>query len=400
MAASLPASVGVDSPRARRVLAASNLGLVCTGLYATAFGPALPFLADDFGVSLDSAGLLLTALFLGSITASAALAFRFHRLEPRLVGAAGLAIVASGLVLLGLAPSWQTAIASAVLLGVGDGLLVASAHAIAASVAVNPGAAINRLNLYFAFGATVGPIWSGAILSQTGERGLLFAGIALVAVIAAALLLAGGSAPTLHTHDTNDPLRPHGATPWVMGVVLCLYVGAEFGLGSWVSSYSKDAFGTGVMAGAFVTAGYWGALAVGRMVSTSLFERGQRSSTVLTAAIVGALITSTILVASGGNAAAGIAAALATGFFFGPIWPSAIAAASERARANAPALMVTVGNAGGLVFPWLQGRVLVSSGSSSAIAVTAVLCAGMLVVAGTFLFVTSRKGTGRGASLE
>ncbi|MGH2633447.1 MAG: MFS transporter, partial [Tepidiformaceae bacterium] len=382
MALSTTTGQAIDSPRARRVLAASNLGLVCTGLYATAFGPALPFLADDFGVSLDSAGLLLTALFLGSITASASLAFRFHRLEPRLVGAAGLLVVASGLVLLGVAPSWQTALGCAVLLGLGDGLLVASAHAIAASVAANPGAAINRLNLYFAFGATVGPIWSGAILSQTGERGLLFAGIALVALIAAVLLIAGGNVPARHTHDTSDPLRPHGATPWVMGAVLCLYVGAEFGLGSWVSSYSKDAFGTGVMAGAFVTAGYWGALAVGRMVSTSLFERGQRSSTVLSGAIVGALITSTILVASGGHAAAGITAALATGFFFGPIWPSAIAAASERARANAPALMVTVGNAGGLVFPWLQGRVLVSSGSSSAIAVTAVLCLGMLLVAG------------------
>jgi len=389
-----------DSPRARRVLAASNLGLVCTGLYATAFGPALPFLAADFGVSLDRAGLLLTALFLGSITASASLALRFHSLEARLVGAVGLTTVAAGLVLLGIAPSWQTAIASAVLLGVGDGLLVASAHAIAASVAVNPGAAINRLNLYFAFGATVGPIWSGAILSQTGERGILFTGIALTALIAAALLLAGGRVPILQTHDAGDPLRPHGATPWVMGAVLCLYVGAEFGLGSWVSSYSKDAFGTGVMAGAFVTAGYWGALAVGRLVSTSLFEHGQRSSTVLTGAMVGALITSTLLVAAGGNAAAGITAALATGFFFGPIWPSAIAAASERARANAPALMVTVGNAGGLIFPWLQGRVLVSSGSSSAIAVTAILCAAMLVVCGAFLLATSRRPARPQPSLE
>jgi len=185
-----------------------------------------------------------------------------------------------------------------------------------------------------------------------------------------------------------------------MGAVLCLYVGAEFGLGSWVSSYSKDAFGTGVMAGAFVTAGYWGALAVGRLVSTSLFEHGQRSSTVLTGAMVGALITSTLLVAAGGNAAAGITAALATGFFFGPIWPSAIAAASERARANAPALMVTVGNAGGLIFPWLQGRVLVSSGSSSAIAVTAILCAAMLVVCGAFLLATSRRPARPQPSLE
>jgi len=377
------------------VLAAANLGLVCTGLYATAFGPALPFLAHDFGISLDRAGLLLTALFFGSITASGALAFRWHRLEARRTGAAGLCIVAAGLVLLGLAPSWATALGSALLLGAGDGLLVASAHSIAASVPANPGAAINRLNLYFAAGATVGPVWAGATLSETGARGLVFGGIAVVAVAGAVLLFASGSVPAVHTHDTSDPLRPHGATPWVMGTVLCLYVGAEFGLGSWVSSYSKDAFGTGVMAGAFVTAGYWGALAAGRIVSTALFKQGRQSSHVLTGAILGALVTSTVLAVAGGNVALGIGAAIATGLCFGPIWPSAIAAASERSKANAPALMVTVGNAGGLIFPWLQGRVLVASGASSGIAVTAFLCAAMLAVAGTFLATTGRARRGR-----
>jgi hypothetical protein len=43
--------------------------------------------------------------------------------------------------------------------------------------------------------------------------------------------------------------------------------------------------------------------------------------------------------------------------------------------------MVTIGNAGGLLFPWLQGVVLSSAGPGEGIAVTGALCAAMLVLA-------------------
>lgn len=46
--------------------------------------------------------------------------------------------------------------------------------------------------------------------------------------------------------------------------------------------------------------------------------------------------------------------------------------------------MVTVGNAGGILFPWLQGKVLVAAGPGRGIALTALLCVLMLAVVAAY----------------
>lgn len=78
--------------------------------------------------------------------------------------------------------------------------------------------------------------------------------------------------------------------------------------------------------------------------------------------------------------AVGAIAAVVTGFCFGPIWPSAMTVAAKEASANTPALLVTVGNGGGMVLPWIQGRVLADSGTRAGMGMSAALCAGMLAL--------------------
>lgn len=106
----------------RRLHFGSFLGLFCVGVYATSFGPALPFLAERYGVSLDRAGLLITALFAGSIAASGAITVYLHRFEPRLLASIGLVIIAVGAMGLAATSSWVTALVSVSILGAGDGL--------------------------------------------------------------------------------------------------------------------------------------------------------------------------------------------------------------------------------------------------------------------------------------
>ena len=43
-----------------------------------------------------------------------------------------------------------------------------------------------------------------------------------------------------------------------------------------------------------------------------------------------------------------------------------------------------MGNAGGVVIPWLQGRVLVDAGPAEGVMVSAVLCGLMLLIVGGF----------------
>ncbi len=385
-------TVAAAPPHSSRLHFASFASIFCVGVWATSFGPALPFLADDMGMSLGAAGLLLTALFAGSITASGAVFLRLHRFDNRTLDAAGLVMAGAGLLLLGLAGHWGVGLVAAVLLGFGDGLVIAAAHGIMATTSEDVPSAMNRLNLFFAMGAIAGPVWSGAMLDLTGEAAWVYAGVGALAIAAAAFALSArpapaedprrsGIQPDLRAGETGAGRLEVHPELVLMALVLFLYVGAEIGLGSWVSSYAREAAGAGIMAAALMTSGYWAALLIGRLVTGRLLADGHEAARVLVMAIAGAGLASAVLALFGGTLAIGAAAAFATGLFFGPIWPVAMGIGSRRSPGTAPAAMVTVANSGGLVFPWLQGLVLASAGPGEGIAVTVALCVGMLALA-------------------
>lgn len=355
------------------------------GMYAASFGPALPFLASDLGVSLDTAGLLLTALFIGSITASASVAIALHGRDTRMLSLWGLAAAASGMALLAAAPGWPVALAGGVVLGAGDGLVVAALHILMSRTSRDAPAAINRLNLFFAFGAMAGPVWAGVILANTGERWPVFAGIAAFEALTLLVMLAAAAPEHTPIPAPDEPFRlPGNATSWTMGVVLFLYVGAEFGLGTWVSSYTRETAHAGVLAGALLTSGYWAALALGRIVSGIYFARGREASLLLIASVAGAGVSSLALAIVSGNIALSAAAVAGAGLCLGPIWPTTLAIASANAPGNVTAATVTLGNAGGLAIPWLQGKVLVGAGPRQGVAVTAALCGLMFAITAAF----------------
>ena len=369
----------------RLLHAAAYMALFCVGVYAAAFGPALPFIAADLGVSLDTAGLILTALFLGSITASATVATALHARDTRALCVVGLACATTGLVLIGVAPTWEVALAGGVILGVGDGIMVAATHILMPLTSDDAPSAINRLNLYFAIGAIIGPIWAGAVLATSGERWIVYTGIAAVTLATLVLTLAADVAVHHPIAASDEQFRlPGNPTAWIMGLVLFFYVGAEFGLGSWVSSYTREAAQASVMTSALLTAGYWAALALGRVISGVYFSGRRDASRLLLVAAATGGVASLVLALSSGNLWIAGAAAFAAGLAFGPIWPATVAIASEGGESSATAATVTMGNAGGLAIPWLQGKVLVGAGPAQGVAVTAALCVAMFVIVSGF----------------
>lgn len=375
------------SPAEYRLLhAAAMAGLFCVGLYAAAFGPVLPFLADDVGVSLDTAGLLLTVFFVGSIAASATIALRLHGHDTRAMTIAGLALTIAGSFGIGFAPNWPLVLGGGIVLGLGDGLIVAALHILVSVTSKDVAGAINRLNLFFAFGAVAGPLWAGAVLATTESRGIVYAGIAGVMALSIALLVAAAGPLREPIADASDGefALPGNPTAWIMGAVLFLYVGAEFGLGSWVSSYVRESTDATVFTAALLTAGYWAALVAGRIASGMYFARRDDAALLLIVSVAGAGVSSALLAAFTGNIVLSAFAAFGAGLFLGPVWPATVAIASEGGEAHATAATVTIGNSGGIALPWLQGLVLVGAGPREGVIVTAVLCALMLVIASAF----------------
>lgn len=364
---------------------ASLMSLFCVGLYASAFGPVLPFVATDLGISLDTAGLLLTAMFIGSIAASASVAIALHGHDTRKLTIIGLVAAIAGVLMLGLAPNWGLALLAGGLLGIGDGLIIAALHILMGLTSKDVPSAMSRLNLFFALGAIAGPIWAGIVLAATGERWIVYSGIGVFAALTLLVLVAAtGPAHEAIAAPDEEFRLPGNPTAWIMGGVLFLYVGAEFGLGSWVSSYTRETAHAGVMAGALLTAGYWGALAVGRVLSSMYFARGGEATRLLAASAAGAGVAALVLALSSGVLAIAAASAFAAGLFLGPVWPTTMAIASEGSMANATAATVTMGNAGGIAVPWLQGKVLVGAGPAQGVAVTAVLCGVMFAIVAGF----------------
>jgi fucose permease len=372
-----------DDSGYRLLHAGAFMALFSVGVYAAAFGPMLEFLADDLGVSLDTAGLILTVFFIGSIGASALIAVALHGRDTRAMTIWGLGAVIAGAGLIAVAPSWPVALVGGVAMGAGDGLIIAAAHILISMTSRDVPSAINRLNLFFAFGAVAGPIWTGAVLATSGERAIVYAGIAAVAAAAIAVLAAAPAHERIAAPDEEFRL-PGNPKAWTMGVVLFLYVGAEFGLGAWVSAYARESADAGVFEGALLTSGYWAALLCGRLISSAYFARGRDSVTLLAIAAGGAGIASLLLALTTGNLYASAGSAFAAGLFLGPVWPSTVAIASEGSEAHATAATVTMGNAGGVAIPWLQGKVLVGAGPAQGVVVTAVLCAVMFVIVGGF----------------
>jgi fucose permease len=366
----------VRSRAAARAEAAAFAGLFCVGLYVTSFGPALPFIAQETGVGLGTAGVVLTALAGGSITASSLVSLRLGRVDTRLLTAIGLAVCTAGLVLLSVAASLPVALGGCVVLGVGDGLVVASTHALVAITAEDVPRDINRLNVMFALGAIIGPLWTGLALEATHDLTLPYAGLAAVLALTAAFAWRTPRAGSAGEEHLSISLSP---AVFLMGLVLFLYVGAEFGLGAWVSSYTERAAAAGIMAGALVTCGYWGALAVGRLLTGQLLER-HTPALLLGASIGLAGVSGVALVAVGDILVLAFAAAFVTGLAFGPIWPLAMAIGSHGKTSSTTAALVTAGNSGAVIFPALQGAILAGAGPREGVAVTPILCLLMLIV--------------------
>ena len=359
-----------------RAQASAFLGLFCCGLWVTSFGPALPFIADETGVGLGTAGFVLTAVAAGSISASAVVSLRLGHIDSRLLIALGLVVAAAGLAALSVAGSLALVLAAAVLLGTGDGLVVAATHSLVTITADDVPAAINRLNVWFAIGAILGPLWAGAALEATHDTTLVYAGLAAAVLLAAAFCW--------RTPRAGGAGAEHLVITWkrsvvVMSLVLFCYVGAEIGLGAWVSSYTERVAKAGIMAGALVTCGYWGALALGRLATGRLLQTHDPAR-LLGLAIAGAGVSGLVLALFGDVLAVAFAAAFVTGLAFGPIWPLSIAIGAHEGTTSTTAAMVTVGNAGALVFPVIQGAVLASAGPREGVAVTPALCVAMLLL--------------------
>jgi len=168
------------------------LGAFAIGTEGFMISPLLPGLASDLGVSIEQAGQLVTAFALAYGLSSPVLTAATGSVNRRTLLLSSLAIFALSNVLAFLAPGYGWLMAARVLLALSAGVFVPGANALAGAI-VEParrGRAIAVVNSGITIALALGVPLGSVIGHHAGWR-MTFAGVAVLAAIDAAGVLAG-----------------------------------------------------------------------------------------------------------------------------------------------------------------------------------------------------------------
>ena len=287
---------------------------VLLGALQAMYGPSIPSLRADFHLSAPIAGLLLSAQFWGAVLGVVAYgaAGRYVAASWRL-GVAMVSVVA-GCGLLGLAVNWPMALLAALAIGFGSGaLIVALNTAFAAGFGRRSTAMVNLLNAAYGAGAVLGPVGVAVAPGNSFRAVFLAAGVVAVLLVLPALRI-----PQSTSSETGVSWPQGRRAVLVLAIFLLiflLYDGLEADIGGWAATQLKFNGFSGAAA-ANITALFWGALTLGRIVLAPVTQRfaPHRLLTVQLLAVVAVMVLA--------HRSGWVPAAYTvTGFLLAPIFP-------------------------------------------------------------------------------
>jgi len=357
--------------------------LFVEGINVGWFGPFLPDIARSLSVSIDRAGLIVSAAAAGYFMALIAGGEVVERRSARTTIMAAMTLIAAGLFALAFATGLPLLLCGAFLTGLGAGACDVASNALVANL--NPHrltSALNYLHLAFGVGALLGPIIAGFALKSSVSYSSVFAGggsaAALVAIsLSIAAVPESRRAPAHHEEIGSLLTRP---VIWAIAAVLFFYVGVENGIGAWLFSYLRVEAGFSPSVGSWTVSLYWLGLVLGRGIGGRLGHSMPVHRATITASILAALALIGLILVPQQSALAALMALL-IGIGFGPVFPNMIAVGAARFGSQVgrmTSIVAAAGAAGGIVGPWLMGRTLVLAGPQSMMEVGLAIIAAML----------------------
>jgi fucose permease len=360
----------MKSARARIILGLAFLIYLLFGMFTAGVGPVLGELSRQTASSLAAIGGVLTFLFLGSLLAQLAAGPLIDRVGQRPVLVVSLLMLAGGIVALTTARVLPWMFAWALFTGMGQGGVDMGANLVVADSA--PGSstsALNLLHFFFGMGAFIGPALIALAIGWAGSGLIVHRGVAaFLAVLALALLgVLQGRARSRRVTEAGDGKRSKGSSVylspllWLLGLLLLVYVGVEFSIGSWIPSYMNLTTAMDAENGAWVTSAYWAALAAGRLAG-ALGGSRLPPTRLLSLGVGGSLVGALGLLLSRSTLLPTILCLMWISFSYGTVYPTTVAIATDaftQDRGKAVGVLVALGNVGGMALPWVAGLMLV-----------------------------------------
>ena len=367
-----------------RLQSSAWAGIFVFGIVMAVLGAILPSLFDRIGFGAAAAGslfltmnfaMLVTTLFFGPLV---------DRFGFKALLAVSAFLVAAAFLLLSFATTNGVVQAGAVVLGLGGGGLNGGTNALTSGIheGEKRGAALNVLGIFFGFGALSIPFLIGTLRDLLGLRNILFLATAL-SLIPFLLYLAlrfpkakqaQGFPIKAAASIVRSPLL------WLCALILFFQSGNEFTVGGWISTYLQKTFGLGGSISALILATYWAAIMSGRLLSSRLVRTVRSETLILGSASLALCSAALMALAPSGIAAA--AGAVVIGFGFAAIYPTTLAIVGEKFAAftgTAFSVVIAVGLVGGMLAPWLAGRIAEASSLRQGLIIPVINCA-MIVV--------------------
>lgn len=347
---------------------AASSGMFFFGVVMAVLGAVLPLLTEHVKLDLGQAGNLFLAMNFAMLASMLGVGPFMDRFGKKLVLVAAPVFVAAALALIAGAENYAMLITSVVLLGLGGGALNGGTNTLVADLHADPrqkSSALNLLGVFFGFGALFLPFAIGSLVRTLGLAIILYITMALS--LAPAALFAALAFPPAR-HGEGLALAEVGRLAGnklvlALGFLLFFESGSEFIVGGYTSSFLTREMGASVSAASYLLAVYWGAIMLGRVISSRLVLRWKSSAMILGSAVAGAAGVAILLMArSQVLAAAGIAVA---GLAFASIYPVTLGFAGSRFESYSGSvfgILFGIALVGGMTLPWAVGQIAQSHG--------------------------------------
>jgi FHS family Na+ dependent glucose MFS transporter 1 len=338
---------------------------ICLGLGLGMAGPTLPSLASQTHTPLSEMGWLFLVGSLGYTLGTMISGPAFERLRAHWVMGLAQLFVAVLLFLVPFLPRLELLLGVLLLKGIADGLINAGSNTLLIWIhREKVGPYLNALHFFFGLGAFLAPFLVAQLTNIMNGYRWAYWGVAVFSVLAGVrlLLLSESPRPTPAKSQAEEQVAPSQIHyPLVIAAALFLffYVGAELAFGGWIYTYAVTLKLADAAGAAYLNSGFWLSFTVGRLLSIPLAVRFKPPQVIWIASL-GCLAFLGLLISFPNSSAVLWLAVVALGFFMAPLWATGfnLAGQSLNLTARLSSFILLGDSFGGMVLPWLVGRVL------------------------------------------
>ena len=385
-----------------RLVAAAVLCMIMFGAVLVVPPVCLDTLGEELHINLESRGLLISVRMAALIVSLLIVGRLGEGRDKRRYLFWGLTAIGAAQAWGALAGGYATLLAAMVLSGLGKGVVEALVNPLVAQLHPHSSArALNIINGIFSVGLVTGALTAGQLL-QTGHSWRLPFWLWVVPPLVCAGLFYTRRYPRATTAESptvtaTPDVRRFLRLPlfWLLIVAMVMGGGAEAGLTSWAPNFAQKVLNASPLGGAWMTAFYGAAMALGRFVSGGVVARLGAVRLMIVSAVLCAAATLGLTFVPTVNAAYVLFAL--GGLFVACFWPTLLSVASDHISTGSTSLfslLAAAGVGGCVLFPWAIGRMGDVWGLRIGVLVLPVSMAILLVALGLMARLTRRQARG------